>query len=33
MDIGELEDLLALITEDNLHPEIDLGEPLGKELL
>jgi antitoxin component of MazEF toxin-antitoxin module len=27
-----LEDLLAQITEDNIRPEIDFGEPVGKEI-
>jgi antitoxin MazE len=28
-----LEDLLAQITPDNLHGEVEFGEPVGKELL
>jgi antitoxin MazE len=28
-----LEDLLAQITLDNLHGEVEFGEPVGKELL
>ncbi len=27
-----LEDLLALVTEDNLHSEIDFGAPVGDEV-
>lgn len=29
----KLEDLLLGITEDNLHNRIDLGAPIGKELI
>ena len=28
-----LDDVLAPITEENTHPEIDLGFPVGKEVL
>lgn len=28
-----LEQLLSQITSDNLHDEVDFGEPIGKELL
>ena len=27
-----LEDLLAQITDENIHPEIDFGPPVGKEI-
>ena len=29
--ITTLEELLAGVTDDNLHPEIDTGEPVGEE--
>jgi antitoxin component of MazEF toxin-antitoxin module len=29
----ELDDLLAQITEENIHPEVDTGEPIGEEVL
>jgi antitoxin MazE len=32
-DVVELEQLLAGITPDNQHDEIDFGSPLGKEAL
>lgn len=28
-----LDELLAGITEENIHPEVDFGPPVGKELL
>jgi antitoxin component of MazEF toxin-antitoxin module len=27
-----LDELLAQITEDNIHPEFDMGKPVGKEV-
>ena len=31
--IVTLEDLLAMITDDNIHPEIDFGPDVGKEII
>lgn len=28
-----IDDLLAGITDENIHPEVDFGPPVGKELL
>jgi antitoxin component of MazEF toxin-antitoxin module len=30
-DRPTLEELLAKVTAENLHPEVDTGEPVGKE--
>lgn len=29
----DLDELLKQITEDNRHPEVDMGEPVGNEVL
>jgi len=31
-DIPVLEELLAAVTSENLHPEVDTGEPVGEEV-
>jgi antitoxin component of MazEF toxin-antitoxin module len=31
-DVPALTDLLAAITDENLHPEVDTGEPVGVEV-
>ena len=31
-DKPTLEDLVARITDENRHPEVDWGEPVGKEV-
>jgi antitoxin component of MazEF toxin-antitoxin module len=29
----DLNELLAAVTDENLHPEVDTGEPVGKEVV